>query len=196
MAQLQQLRRNLPDTLGSTQNRHPDLMVVIQSFHQIFKHHAVRSIHIHADLLIDDPPLLFHAFLREIGCSHKFQQQLQRCLKIIGTGKIIGRHVVAGKGIDVGAQLCQLCGHVPPRQIEHFVFQIVGNTCRNFIAFPIQFKKTMDRAVIRDEISQFPGKAGTRHHFHRQSIGQCFPIDLFPQLGIFKNIHASTPLRK
>ena len=165
--------------------------------HQVIEHHAVRGVLIHADLLVDDAPLLFHALFRKVGRGHKFQQQPQAFVKMVGAGKIIGRHVVAGKGVGGSAQGGKFRRHVPvSRQVEHLMLQIVGNTRGGVVFLPVQKKIRVDGAKVRDEIGKLFRKALPGYHQHRQAVFQGFPVQRFVQLGVMLLGHWLSPFRK
>ena len=162
---------------------------------QILKNHAVRSVQVHADLLVDNAPLLFYAFLCEIGSADKFQQKAQALLKMVRAGEIIGGHVVACKGIAACPQGRKLCADIPAvGQIEHFVLQIVGNAGRDPVRLALKPEMGVDGAKVRDEIGLLFGKARFFHHFQGQTIGQDPAVDLFVQSGVV--IHRHPPVRK
>ena len=187
---IEQFRGNAPDGLGRAQNGDPDGMLPIHGPHHRFKKLTVRSILVHTDLLVDDAHFLGYAFLREIGGGHKFDEQPQCLLKIVGTGDIVGSHIIAGEGIGSGSQGRQFRRHIPvPRQIEHLMLQEMGNAGRGVNLPALQGKIRMDGAEIGYKISQFPGKTGPGHHADCQSVGQPLPIEHFPQFGVFKFGH-------
>ena len=109
MAVMEQLRRDLPDAFAAAEDRYADGMIFIKTQCQIFKHTAVRIVQMHTDLLVDDADFLLYALFRKIGCGHKFQQQFQSRFKILRTGDVVGRHIIARKGIGAGAQRSKLC---------------------------------------------------------------------------------------
>ena len=169
----------------------------IHGRHQVIEHHAVRGVLVHADLLIDDAPLFLHAFFREIGRGHKFQQQPQTFVKVVCAGKIIGRHVVAGKGVGGSAQSGKLRRHVPvSRQVEHLVLQIVGNTRGGVVFLPVQPEIRMDGAKVRNKIGKLFRKALPGNHQHRQAVFQSFPVQRFVQFGVLLPRHWLSPFRK
>ena len=194
---IQHLRGDLPDGLAGAENGLADGMDGIHSRHQVIEHHAVRGVLVHADLLIDDAPLFLHAFFREIGRGHEFQQQPQTFVKVVCAGKIIGRHVVAGKGVGGSAQSGKLRRHVPvSRQVEHLVLQIVGNTRGGVVFLPVQPEIRMDGAKVRDKIGKLFRKALPGNHQNRQSVFQCFPVQRFVQFGVLLPRHWLSPFRK
>ena len=104
MAPVQHLRGDLPDGLAGAQNRHPDRVRAVHGLHQVVKHHTVRRIRIHTDLLVDDAPFLLHTLFRKIGGRDEFQQQMKTLLKMLRTRKIVGGHIIAGKGVGHSTQ--------------------------------------------------------------------------------------------
>ena len=172
VAEVEDLRGDLPDGLLGAQNRHPDGMDPIHPRGQKLKQGAVRGILVHTDLLVDDAPLLVHALLGEIGGGDEFQQELQILLKVLGAGEIVGRHIVAREGIGVGPQGSELGGHIPAsRQVEHLVLQVVGHTGGDGVFLAPQAKGGMDGAKVRGEIGQLLGKALLGNHGKAQSVG-------------------------
>ena len=162
-------------------------MLFIQRRHQLVEDDAVRGIQIHADLLIDDALLLFHALLRKVRRGDEFQQQIQILPKMVGAAEIVGGHVVAGEGVHHGAQGGKLGGHIPPPgKLEHFMLQIVGNAGGDGILFAVQPEMGMDGAKVRHEIGNAAGKALSRDHRHGQAAGQRLAVEGFVQFGVGK----------
>ena len=197
MAGVEHFGGNLADGFAVAQNGDPDGVLFKERNHEIFKNHAVGRILVHADLLVDDAPLLFHAFLGKIGGGHKFQQQMQAVPEILGAGEIVGGHVVAGEGIGHGAQSGKFRGNIPVTgHIKEFMFQIMGNTGRGLVVLTFQGEAGMDGAVIGDEIGQLFGKAFPLHHGNGQTVFQSFPVADFIQFGIVEGNHWLPPFRK
>ena len=158
------LRCNSPNALHSPGNGHPDGMVAVHGGKQVLINLAVRAVLIHPDLLGDNPPLPLHRFLGEIGGGDKGEQQLQAGLKMLRTGEVVGRHVITGKGVGIGAQGGKLLHHVPVRHLKHLVLQVMGHPRRGIIspAHPGEFG--IHGTVIGDKISALFGKPRLWHH--------------------------------
>ena len=196
MAVVENFRGDFPDGLAGSQDGHPDGVLPVHGLHQVLKNHAVRGILVHADLLVDDSPLLFHAFGGEIGGGHEFQQQTQTGIEILRAGEIIGGHVVAGEGVGAGAQPGKFRGNVPVGQVEHLVLQVVGNPRRRPVILPGKPVVRMHGAIVRHKIGQAPGKALPGHHAHRQPVGKLLAVQRLVQLRVFIGGHRLSPFRK
>ena len=171
-------------------------MVGIQILHHLLKHPALRAIVVHEDLLGDDATLLLHALIGEVRGGDEFQQEPQALGEIVGAGEIIGGHVIAGEGIDIGAQRGEFLVDVPVAgHIEHLVLQIVGHTGGRFHRFAVQGELRMDRAEIRHKIGAFPGKSRFFDDADCQTVGQDLPVHRLVQSGIIGLIHLPTPFR-
>ena len=82
----------------------------------------------HADLLSDDPLLLLHALLGEIGNGDKGQQGFQVFPELVGTLKVVPGDGSTGEGIGGSAGGGEgLQGIAPVRGVKHLVLQIVGD---------------------------------------------------------------------
>ena len=169
-------------------------MIGIHNFHQPVKNHAVGAVQVHVNLLPDDALLPLHAFLGKIGSGHKFQQQPQRPVKFLSAGKIIGGHVVAGKGIDICPQRRKFAADIPSAgQLKHFMLQIVRNTAGDGVFCPIQGEACMDGAKAGDQVGNLFFKSPPGHHRNLQPVGQAVPIEHLVQLRVFIFCHWVPP---
>ena len=196
VAAVQHLRSNVSDGLPGTQNRDPHRVCAVHNLHQVFKHPAFRAVGNHIDLLADDALLLFHTLVGKVRDGHEFQQQLQILLELLCSGEIIGGHIIAGKGVWIGAQGRKLSRDLAPGQIEHLVLQEMGHTVGGFHSFPVQTEPGVDRAVVRDEIGKLLLKTRFGHYRNGQPVGKGVPKDSLIQLGVILLFHSVTPLRK
>ena len=193
---LQNLGRNLAQAFPGAQNGDADGVAAVHLGHEIFKIPAVRGVLAHSDLLIDDAVLPADAFLGEVGGGHKFHQKPQILFKILRAGEIVGRHVIAGEGVDIGAQGGEFRRHIPARQLEHFMFQKMGNAGGNVVLPAVQTKIPVDGAEIRGKIGKLPGKPRLWNHQDIQPAGQGFGVQGLVQTLAVGMFHASTPFRK
>ena len=116
---------------------------------------------------------------------------------MLGGGKIVGGHVIAGEGVGHGAHGGKLRADIPiPRHIKELMLQIMGNPSRGMVSFSTEAIIFVDSAVIRDKVGKTFGEALSGHHCHRQTVFQSFPADGFIQLGIVQGIHSVAPFRK
>ena len=171
VAQMENFRCDLADGLGSAEDGHADGVLGIHRGHQILKHPGGGFVGSHTDLLIDDAPLLFHAFFGEIGGGNKFQQQFQAIVEMFRAGKIVGGEIVAGKCVDHSAHGGKFRADIPARQIEQLVLQIMSHAGGDGMVDAVKGKFRMHRAEIRDKIGQFFGKARLGQYQHRQTVG-------------------------
>ena len=194
VAQMQPFRGNFGNGLPGAENGHMKGMVPVHFPHQAVKADGIRVIQIGVNFLTDDLPLLLHGLLGKIRGGHEGQQQPQAVRKMMSGRKVIGRQVMAGKGVGAGAHGGELRVHVMAGQVEHLVLEIMGHPCRGVIFFSLEAEIRMQGTEICDEIGAFPGKARSRHHQHRQSVGKNAPIEPLADGRII--LHAFTPLSK
>ena len=103
MAGVEGVGGDVGDGLLGAGDGHPDGVVIKQALHQAVKHLVVRIVLHHADLLADDPLLLVHALLGEIGNGDEGEQDAQVLLKFLCALEIVACDGVAGEGIGGGA---------------------------------------------------------------------------------------------
>ena len=196
MAGIQHFRGDLPYGFLASQDGGADGMIGVHIFHQQLKDPVIRVIPAHADLLADDPLLFFHAFFCKIGGGNKLQKQPQAAFELVGAGEIISGHIVAGKGVGISAQSCEFLAHIPSRQVEHLMLQKMGNAGGDGEFFSIDGKFCVNRAEIRDEISQLFGKARPGYDADRQAGIADLPVHRFVPSGVIHFLHHAPPFRK
>ena len=163
---------------------------------QILDHTRLRAVLVHPNLLRDDAALLFHALRREIRLRDQPQEDLQVLLKFLRAVEIIGRHGIAREGVRTAAVRGKKVHRVVLRQVEHLVLQIVRDAVRHTMAHAAECKLRVDGAEIHAQKGIAAGKARLRHHADAQAVRQDLLPAALAQLGIFKELHASTPSRK
>ena len=122
--------------------------MLIQSAQQVDEHLPVGVVLDHADLLADDPPLLLHALLGEIGDGDEGEQGPKILLKMFCGLKIVAGDGVAGEGVGRGPVGRQLLKGVALLGVEHLVLQIVGHSGRGIVPGPVQLKAQVHSAII------------------------------------------------
>ena len=98
----------------------------------------------------------------------------------------------------MGAVLGQLLEGVALLGVEHLVLQVVGDARGGVLPLAAQPEAEVHAAVAHGEEGVASGVEGLVDHHHLQPVAQAAAEDLFPQAGIFGQIHAraSFPLRK
>ena len=183
------------DALLTAGHGDADRAVRVQAAHQVFVHLPVRAVLDHADLLGDDAPLLLHRLLGEVGHADEAQQRFQVFREMLGAVKIVRRHGVGGKGVGLGAPLCQLLQHVPRFRVEHLVLQIMGDAGRGLRPAPAPAELHVHAAVAGGKHRVFAAKARFFHHVHRQAVGQGAAGQLFLQARIARRFHQQGSFR-
>ena len=107
------LSGDVGDGLRRARHRHPHRVLLVEGLHQIHKDHPVRVVLDHADLLTDDPLLLVHALLGEIGNGDEGEQDAQVLLEFLCALEIVACDGVAGEGVGGGAVGRQLLEALP-----------------------------------------------------------------------------------
>ncbi len=131
IAPVQQIGVDLSNRLSGTSNIQPHRIFLIQRFQQIEHSPPVGTVVIHPDLLTDDPLLLLHCLLGEIGMGHQFHQHLHGLTEVVGAAEQIGSPVEGGISVGAGACLGVFGESVSILGFEHLVFQKMGDSRRN-----------------------------------------------------------------
>ena len=160
------------------------------------KHLRISAVFIHADFLRNDPPLFFHALFGKMRRVDHIQQNLKIFLHVVGTLHIVGRDIIAGKGVGTSAKAGKALHGVFTGHIEHFMLQVVGNTLRAANLCAIHGKRRVNGAVVHGQEAIGLGKARFWYHAHQQAAGKPCLIDPLAQGGIRNHSHTCTPLRK
>ena len=122
--------------------------MLIQGAQQVDEHLPVGVVLDHADLLADDPTLLFHALPGEIGDGDEGEQGPKVLLKMLRGLKIVAGDGVAGEGVGGGPVGRQLLERVALSGVEHFVLQVVGHSGGGVVPGPVQPEAQVHPAVI------------------------------------------------
>ena len=158
---------------------------------QVFIHTGSGVIRIHLDLLGNNPALLLHALLGEIALGYKLEQGPEVLLKQRGAGEMIGRDVIAGKGIGACAGLRQLLEGVAVGHVKHLMLQIVGHAVGGYIGLAVQLEPCVYGAVIGGKEGIGPGKAALGYYLQSQAIGQRILKGPLAQVRKISLVHAS-----
>ena len=125
----------------------------IQTPQKIEQHPPLGIVLAHPDLLPDDPLLLFHRLLGEIGRLDKIEQDFQGFLEAVGTGKQIRRTVETGVGVGRRPGFGITGKGVAVLTLEQLVFEIMGESGRHDgrRGVPLAHEGRVDRTVTGGE---------------------------------------------
>ena len=198
VAVVQRLRCDVGDTLHRPGDRGPGSALLVQGLHHPGVELPVGVVLDHADLLADDPTLLFHALPGEIGDGDEGEQGPKVLLKMLGGLKIIAGDGVAGKGVGGGPVGRQLLERVALSGVEHLVLQVVGNARRCVQPLTVQTEAGVHPAVPGGKEGVLLGVLRLGDHADLQSVGQHLPVDGLADPLVKRLLHSavSFPFRK
>ena len=199
VAVVERVRVDLGDALDRAGDVVAHGMALIQQLHQLEVDRVIRHVVVHADLLRDDAPLLFHGLGREVGRRDKAQQRAQVLLKVLRAAEIIHRLIIGGEGIGIRAhdghalQDVDAVGHV-----EHLVLEIVRHARGGVAPLSREQKAAHQSAVIGAEAGKAGRKALLRDHAHAQAVRQHRALERFADavIAFRQDLHRFPPQRR
>ena len=194
MAVVQGLGGDAGNGLHRPGHAQADGVVLIQPLHQVGEHLPVRVVLDHADLLADDPLLLVHALLGEVGDGDEGEEGLQVLLKLLGALEVVPGDGVAGKGVGGGPVGRQLLEGVALPGVEHLVLQVVGHPGGGVVPGPVQAEPQVHTAVVCGEKGVALLKLGLGKYKHVKAVLQHLPVHPLPHPWKIQVIHGSSPL--
>ena len=154
---------------------------MVHRLQKICRHDPLGTIAIHAQLLSNNAALPPNGGADKVWRCYKIQKHLQRFGKILGTAKIIGSLIKAGKGVGGGAQRIKALHSISIGAIKHFMFKVVGNTGRQPYLSPPHQIADINGADPDGKHGIGSHKALHTTHLYRQPAGKGNGSGALPQ---------------